>query len=352
MSRLFFHENPPWNAGWAADGLLIHDRVLAKGPAFRAWAKRFPATYAVKGGEGLKDIRAFPGHVLRIQKLAGGFANRRLTIVVAGGGSVGDFGGFVASVFKRGVRLVHVPTTWLAALDSAHGGKNGLNVGGVKNQLGTIYPAAEVHHVAAFLKTQPLERAFEAGGEVLKMAMLKGGATARASWPAGRGFDGLWKALPAVIRGKTSIVAKDPFEKTGVRHLLNLGHTMGHVFESALGIPHGTAVTLGLAFAADFSRAKGICTESAYARIASHPLWPALITPGMMLRALSIPGSAMRRGLLQDKKRTGGSKVRFVFLKDVGRPVIREVTVDEIVREARRQKENLRDRKAPRKGRS
>ena len=73
-----------------------------------------------------------------------------MSIAVLGGGSVGDFGGFVASIFKRGVRLVQIPSTWLAAIDSAHGGKTALNVEGVKNQIGTFYPAEKIYFSEEF----------------------------------------------------------------------------------------------------------------------------------------------------------------------------------------------------------
>lgn len=342
-TRILFHSKAPWSSVWTEDSLLIYDRALDRHPASAKWIRRFPRRYGVKSGEALKDLAAFPAHVKKISRLASGLASRRLTIVVAGGGTVGDFGGFVASVFKRGVRLVHVPTTWLAALDSAHGGKTGLNVDGVKNQIGSFYPAAEVHLVKEFLATQPPARAAEAAGEVLKIALLKGGVLARRRWETeGAGTESLWTSLPAAIRGKMSIVGKDPLEKSGVRHLLNLGHTMGHVFETALGLPHGLAVAYGLVFATAFSRARGECGEAAYHRIVSHPLWGTFLPSPLYAKCLAVPPAKIRALLLQDKKRTRGRSLRFVLLKDVGRPVIREIDVDVILREVARQKKLLR----------
>lgn len=341
-SRLFFQEKLPWASEWSAQGLLIFDRRLLRVPVAARWIKKFPHRYGVVAGEGLKDVREFPKHSEKISAIAGALPNRTLTIVVAGGGSVGDFGGFVASVFKRGVKLVNVPTTWLAALDSAHGGKNGLNVRGTKNQIGTIYPADQIFVAAEVLRGQPSARALEAGGEVLKMVMLKGGALSRLSWSPEESFAGLWRSLPAVVRGKMSIVDRDPLEKSGTRHLLNLGHTMGHVFEAALGLPHGLAVVYGLAFAATFSRTQRICSAEAYSRIVEHPLWDLYLPLERYYEGLSLPDARMRRLLLQDKKRTKKSLLRFVFLRGIGEPVIREVSVDEILAEVRRQKDLLR----------
>ncbi|MBX2987711.1 MAG: hypothetical protein KF802_07415 [Bdellovibrionaceae bacterium] len=332
-SKVFFHQQAPWSPSWGEDCLLIFDRRLSRHPSFARWSRRFPAAYAVTAGESLKDIGVFPKHVKAISRLAGPMASRRLTIVVAGGGSVGDFGGFVASVFKRGVRLVQVPTTWLAAIDSAHGGKNGLNVGGAKNQIGTIYPAAEIHVVRAFLETQGPERAREAAGEILKINLLK-------KIPSAKGD--LWRSLPRVIAGKMSIVRRDPLEKSGVRHLLNFGHTMGHVFEAALSLPHGSAVGYGLVFAVAYSRAKGLCAAKDYEKIIADPLWSLFIPSRDYLDCLGLPPARVKGLLLKDKKRTAGDKLRFIFLKKPGQPVIREVGVDEILRELKRQKDLLR----------
>lgn len=342
MSTLKFHpQGTPWSPEWKADALLIYDRALEGKGSMRPWIRRFPSRYAVRAGEELKDVRAFPHHVEKILRLAENIPHRRLKIVAMGGGSVGDFAGFLASIFKRGVSLVHVPTTWLAALDSAHGGKNGLNAAGIKNQLGTIYQASEVHLVKKFLMAQPEDRAFEAAGEFLKMALLKGGRLARQPWKTESSADSLWAALPAVVKAKMSIVRRDPLEKSGVRHLLNLGHTMGHLFESDLGLPHGVAVGYGLVFAGVFSRAQGLCGEKAYDRMISHPLWGLYMPSEVYQRCLSIPPSRVRRLLLQDKKRTSKSGVRFIFLAGLGKPLIREVSVEAILAEVGRQKAML-----------
>lgn len=339
MSRLVFHSRgTPWSPAWRDDALLIFDQGLSRSKPMGAWIKKFRFRYGVPAGEELKDLRAFPRHIERILKISAEIPNRRLRIVVLGGGSVGDFGGFIASVYKRGVPLLHVPTTWLAAVDSAHGGKNGLNVAGIKNQVGTIHPADEVHLVKTFLATQPSARAFEAAGEVLKIGLLKGGSAARLAWDPARSGESLWKALPTVIAGKMSVVRRDPFEKNGLRHLLNLGHTMGHVFEAELKLPHGLAVAYGLVFAVSFSRAAGLCSEASYRRVIAHPLWGLFVPSPVYLRCLSISSSRIRRLLLQDKKRSGRGMVRFIFVAGMGRPLIREVAVEDLLREVKRQK--------------
>lgn len=342
QTRIHSTQKAPWKAEWGADSLVIYDRHLLKLKGFRPWVRRFPASYGVLAGESLKDLSAFPKHLEAISKRAGGMASRRMTILVVGGGSVGDFGGFVASVFKRGVRLIHLPTTWLAAIDSAHGGKTALNVGGAKNQIGTFYPSESVYLVKSFLMAQPPERALEAMGEALKMMILKGPSVFPARAYQGHPAEALWVALPKLIQGKMSIVTKDPLEKTGLRHLLNLGHTYGHVIEAELKMPHGLAVAYGLIFAMIYSRFLRDCSARDLENIFRHPAWRAFLPSAFHQRSLSIAPARVRALLLKDKKRTREERLRFVFVKRMGKPVIREVSVDEIVAEVQRQKKLVR----------
>lgn len=342
-TKISFHTKAPWQASWGQDSLLIYDRILLKNPQSAAWIKKFPRGYAVKAGESLKDLKTFPQHFEKIHRLIGELPNRNLTIWVAGGGSVGDFGGMVAMLFKRGVRLVHVPTTWLAAIDSSHGGKNGLNVLGAKNQIGGFYPASQVLIVKPFLLAQGEERAKDAAGELLKMALLRGGASWKMGWKSRSSLaDELWRSLPLAIRGKNSIVARDPLEKSGIRHLLNLGHTMGHAFEVDLGLSHGMAVGYGLVFALAFSLAEDVCSVKDYEKMILHPLWGVFLPSPIYDQCLNIPTARLRSLLNRDKKRTKGPSLRFIFLKSPGQPVIREISVEKILSEVQRQKALLR----------
>jgi len=317
--------------------LLIFDRRLPKvSREFAAWAKRFPHRYAVESGEKLKDLHAFPGHVEKLLKRTEGLSPRTMTCIAAGGGTVGDFAGFFASVFKRGVRLIQIPTTWLAAIDSSHGGKTALNVGGAKNQIGTFYPAERVIMVRSILLAQPEERAREAMGELGKIALLDGGAWVKRLERA-RASDGelVWEFLKPAVEAKWKVVSKDPRETTGFRQILNLGHTVGHVFEAALGLPHGTAVARGLFFALEFSVRRGDLAPAVRDRAMK------LLSERMGLRPeppkRKLGESRFRSLLLQDKKRSGKGSVTFIFLRGIGRPERVSVSVDELVREAHRQ---------------
>lgn len=323
--------------------LLIYDDVLPKkSAAFKKWSKQFSLKYAVRAGESLKSVDTFPEHIFKIVKICENTSSRKLTLVVAGGGSVGDFGGFIASILKRGVGLVHMPSTWLAAIDSAHGGKTALNVGSAKNQIGTFYPADKIVLVRSLLLSQPEARAFEGFGELLKISWISGGSLwTQLSKESEVNSVLLWKYLAAAIEAKYKVVKKDPEEKSGYRHLLNLGHTVGHILESYYQLPHGIAVNYGLDFAFRWSLEKKIMTASCAETFRRSPVMGYLLSP-IRDELFQIKESVFKdykRLLLHDKKKTKAQTLRFVFIKKPGQCVIREVTVDEILLEICRQKE-------------
>lgn len=314
--------------------ILIFDRKLLRvSPEFRSWMRQFPIRYGVSSGESLKDLAAFSRHADRLTKLAGPIAPREMTVVAVGGGSIGDFAGFFASVFKRGVRLVHVPSTWLAALDSSHGGKTALNIHGTKNQFGTFYPAARVLLVRSLLARQPEARIRDAMGELGKIALVDGGAWTRVLGRSRlRGERLIWEFLRPAILSKMRVVRSDPRETKGHRQILNLGHTAGHVFEAEFGWSHGESVAQGVFFALEFARSKGLLSASELARAES------LLTKVLQLRRRV---SKMKRArfvalLSQDKKRLGAAVV-FIFPRGFGRVLRVPLKLEELAREARRQ---------------
>lgn len=324
--------------------LVIYDEILQKKVVgFRSWLAQAHASYPVTAGESLKAVENFARHLHGLTRLSEKLSSRRLVIVVVGGGSVGDFGGFVASTFKRGLPLIHIPSTWLAAIDSAHGGKTGLNVSGLKNQVGTFYPAEKVFLVRSLLLSQPESRAFEAFGELLKISLIHGGAFWRDLRKETEVCGALiWKYLPQAVAAKMKVVREDPQERNGLRHVLNLGHTLGHVLESHYEIPHGIAVNYGLHFAVEWSLQKKIMSHSDYEKLVSQPIWAYALSP-QRDHLLSSRESVLRRFgkiLAQDKKKTQGSSLRFVFLRKPGKFVIREVEVSDVLREICRQHES------------
>lgn len=319
-----------------ASTLLIYDRKLEKvSPEFKSFAREFAVRYPVDSGETLKDIEAFPKHVKALSDLAVELPPRKMTVLVAGGGSVGDFAGFFASVYKRGVKLVHMPTTWLAAIDSAHGGKTALNVAGVKNQIGTFYPAAKVVMVKSLLESQPEERVLDGLGELAKIALIDGGAwVSKLERSNFKGAELIWAGLKPAIEAKMKVVSSDPEEKLGLRQVLNLGHTLGHVLEAHEGVSHGEAVGQGLFFAIELSHSLNVLKDNDLNLSLSL-----LGRFGLMRARPSKPVSSrqLESYLLKDKKRDAAKAVTFILLKKIGKTERRSLPISQLVVEAKSQ---------------
>lgn len=320
--------------------LVVYDKKLAKTDQVKKWLTEFPLNYAVNSGEGLKDVNSFPSHLKKVFSLITPFSSRSLCVVAIGGGSVGDFCGFLASVLKRGVPLIHIPSTLLAAMDSAHGGKTALNVGGFKNQVGTFYPADAVLIVKSLFEGLPALQLQSASGELAKMALLEGGKLfTRFLDEFKMDLEGIWSLLPAAIEAKYKIVDKDPFEKTGERQVLNLGHSLGHALESYYGLAHGVAVGQGLIFALLWSEHQG------YFR-GNEPMQlvdvlnerVGLLRPKDFARKYRAMSRAkLSKLVIEDKKLTDARHMSFVFLEKIGAPFRKVVSVDSLLTETQRQ---------------
>lgn len=227
------------------------------------------------------------------QKLCKWFLEKGLqkdaTVVAVGGGSVGDAVGFSASVYKRGVQLLHVPTTLLAQIDSGIGGKTALNVGSVKNAVGTFYAADTLIDVT-FLDTLPKKQWTNGMGELLKYRMLS--QEIDAVYKAGNLTDTIKKCADF----KQAVCSRDPLDN-GERKTLNFGHTVGHAMELTYSIAHGEAVANGLYYETQLAYKLGLCNES-YAE-----KWHAEITQRFTIRPLTREALELTR---HDKKNCDG----------------------------------------------
>ncbi|MFH1725896.1 MAG: 3-dehydroquinate synthase [Elusimicrobiota bacterium] len=316
--------------------VLVTDRYLERGLAAQvAWSLRRSgwevALKALPRGEKAKSFAALTdlyGFLLRRR------VERRTPLIAVGGGTVGDAAGFAAATFYRGVPLVHVPTTLLAQVDSAIGGKTAVNHPLAKNAVGAFYQPALVAADVDVLKTLP-EREVRAGlAEVVKYALVFDRPFAgrlRRGW--GSLIRGVREDLVRTVRRcvelKASVVAADERDLSGRRELLNFGHTVGHALESATGYRrflHGEGVSWGMRAALRLSEGRGWMRRPADRALAwalleslPAPAWP----KGLTLRRLLAP-------LAHDKKVRGAKNV-FVLLKDIGTPVrVGDVTPDEI----------------------
>lgn len=187
------------------------------------------------------------------QQLQEGGATRHSLLINLGGGVVTDLGGMAAATFKRGIDFVNCPTTLLSAVDAAVGGKTGINFGGFKNELGVFQEAQAVVISTKFFATLPAAELRSGYAEMLKHGMLDSEvefSRLLAYNITDASLDELLALLETSVKVKQRIVEQDPHEK-GLRRALNLGHTVGHAFESMAlhrgnPIPHGYAVAWGL----------------------------------------------------------------------------------------------------------
>lgn len=212
-----------------------------------------------------------------VQKLCKWFLKNNLqkqdTVVAVGGGSVGDVTGFAASIFKRGVKLLHVPTTLIAQIDSGIGGKTAIDLDGVKNAVGTFY-FADTFIDTTFLQTLPKRQLKNGQGELLKYRML----SAEIDKVAQEGC--LEDTIRACVDYKLSVCREDAFDN-GKRKLLNFGHTVGHAVELSLKLSHGEAVANGLYYETLLATKLGLCTADYQSR------WQKEIEKHFVLRKLT-----------------------------------------------------------------
>ena len=287
---------------------------------------RIRGTIEVPSGESSKSIGTYADAVGRLARMG---LTRDATIFALGGGVVGDLGGFVAGTYMRGIDLVMLPTSLLAMVDSAVGGKVGIDLPEGKNLIGSFVRPRLVAADMDWLATLPAREVSNGLAEAIKMGLLSGGdyfddldliGAARTG-----DLDALQTLILHSIRFKARIVAEDEMEG-GLRAILNYGHTIGHALEAAAGynLPHGSAVAAGMVAASNLSRARFDTDLTG----THEELMDAAGLPGRVPR---IDPERALAAMRSDKKRTAGEGAvehRFVLLRDVGDPV-RNVPVSE-----------------------
>ena len=230
-----------------------------------------------------------------VDGILGTHIERSDLVVAFGGGVVGDLAGFAAAIVRRGVRVVQIPTTLLAQVNSSVGGKTGINTGHGKNLVGAFHQPSLVLADASVLDSLH-PRIFNAGyAEVVKYGLLGDArffAWLEENWRAVvAGWPERDEAIAVACRGKAMTVAADEHEQTGKRALLNLGHTFGHALEAATGysdrLLHGEAVAIGTVLAFAFSARRGLISPDDTKRVAAH-----LAAVGLPTRMADIPGRA------------------------------------------------------------
>jgi shikimate kinase/3-dehydroquinate synthase len=262
----------------------------------------------VKPGEGAKTLGGAEAVLRELTRLG---MTRSDRLIALGGGVVGDLAGFCAATYQRGVDVIHVPTTLVAQVDSAYGGKTGVDLPEAKNYVGAYHQPAAVLADPSLLASLPAPELSAGFAEVVKTGLIAGGAL----WDQVRGLEslepaGLGEVIFRCARAKVAVVAADERD-AGARQALNLGHTVGHAIETATGYGryrHGEAVGLGMLAALRLSEAPELRDEVA-ALLAGHGL-PTALDP-------SVSVDEVLAAVERDKKRDAAG-VGFVLCATPG----------------------------------
>lgn len=265
----------------------------------------------IKPGEQQKNLRT----VQKIwNKLLKHNADRHSLLINLGGGVVSDVGGFAASCFKRGIDFVNVPTTLLAMVDASIGGKNGIDFGGFKNQIGVFAEAKDVLLNPMFLSTLPKREILSGLAEMLKYGFIADSELLQAD------LENYESNIRRAAEIKKTIVAEDPFEQ-GKRKILNFGHTIGHAIEShyltkETPLLHGEAVAVGM-WCALWLSVKKLGLDETVLHDYGTQLSMLLSETQIIVSEQDI--DEILKKLVHDKKTYGG-KPQFVLLEAVGKP--------------------------------
>ncbi len=279
------------------DPIYLVDRVLGIDGIF-------------SGGEEAKSLS-------EIERLSKEFlrhnVTRYSTLVVIGGGALCDLGAFLGAIYLRGIRTILVPTTLLAQVDAAIGGKSGVNIGDKKNILGVIREADRTIIDISFLKTLP-PREFKSGlAEVVKHGLIRDKKFV--SWLLAK-EDNLEYLVKRAIEIKEEIVRVDPTEKNQ-RRLLNLGHTLGHAIELKTDLTHGEAVSIGIYQEALIAQTLGL--SSAASEIKE------------ILTSLSLPTELPKVSLdLSGDKKREGDFIYLPYIKEIGFGEVAKIKYSEL----------------------
>ena len=253
--------------------------------------------------------------------------NRNDCVISIGGGITGDVSGFAASMFKRGLKFINIPTTLLSQVDSSIGGKTGINSKHGKNLIGTFYQPSLVISDIVFLKSLPEREIICGYGEILKHAIISDK----------KFFSFLDTNGSQILRLKSSLIEKAIFrscsikrkvveadeKEMGIRKILNFGHTFAHAFEATLGyskkLNHGEAVILGIKTAAKFSLSENILNIKEFNLIENH--LNKLKLPKNITKFFSMKDLNKIMFFMKKDKKNNTNKINLVLLKKIGFPI-------------------------------
>ena len=293
----------------------------------RLYGDRFPVfpVFTVLPGESSKKLEV----VERLaEKLLDAGIDRTGFVLAIGGGVVCDLGGFLASIYMRGIRCGYVSTSLLSQVDASTGGKNGVNLGGTINMLGNIRQPEFVICDQGMLTTLPEQEYLSGLAELIKTAVIGDNELfelieQRYNEIMDRDNDLLTRLVTKSVKFKAAVVSEDERE-TGLRRILNFGHTYGHAIEMQRSVKHGFAVASGMELATDFSFEKGFISLKEKTRIVN------ILKQYGLLEDHNIPDVQIEHLILHDKKKTG-TDINFVFTEGIGKAIVKKVNIGEVI---------------------
>jgi 3-dehydroquinate synthase len=321
-------------------------RHLAPLEASLRAAGRYADTVVLAPGEGRKSFASLARLCRRLLQMG---LERGDLVIALGGGVIGDLTGLAASLVRRGIGLVQMPTTLLAQVDSSVGGKTGINMPQGKNLVGTFYQPRLVLADTDSLATLPA-RELQAGyveaakygliADADYFAWLEGNVAAVLAQDAAA----LTHAITVAVRGKAGFVARDETE-IGERMLLNLGHTFGHALEAWAGysdrLLHGEAIAIGICLAFRFSQELGLIGNNSVRRVETHFARVGLPTRIADIRGGAAPDPATLLEIMRQDKKVRDGKLTLILVRGIGDALIRpdvapDTVLDFLARQAGR----------------
>ncbi|APG59633.1 3-dehydroquinate synthase [Christiangramia salexigens] len=286
----------------------------------------------IEAGEEFKNLETCEGVWNALSELE---ADRKSLMINLGGGVVTDLGGFVASAFKRGINFINVPTTLLSMVDASVGGKTGVDLGNLKNQIGFIVQPEMVLIDTYFLKTLPVEEMRSGLAEILKHGLIADETYwNKVSDLASLDLSDLDDIIKESIDIKKAVVLKDPYEKN-LRKTLNYGHTLGHAIESyCLTHPeksrllHGEAIAVGMILETYISSELETFPKEKLENVT------ATIKDMYGKHSFSEEDIVQIQDLMKYDKKNEHGNINFVLLEDIGKPVIDRTVPEELIKKA------------------
>lgn len=281
----------------------------------------------IEAGEGIKNMAT----CLEIWSILSDFgADRKSLLINLGGGVITDIGGFIASTFKRGIDFINIPTTLLGMVDASIGGKNGVDLGNLKNQIGVINVPQLLLIDTGFLETLPQKEMRSGLAEMLKHGLIYD----KKYWEqfldlSTLDFNDLDVLIYRSIEIKNEIVKQDPTEN-GIRKALNFGHTLGHAIEShfletTTPLLHGEAIAIGMILESYISKEKGLLTNEEFYQIKY------VITSIFDKHIFTDNDIKIIQDLLIHDKKNEYGKVQFALINGIGKIIINQSVENELI---------------------